>query len=355
MRKRPEEPSERGSMFDRPRAKFLTGAATEEQDAALNSRQQELLEALEGIGRIALEVTKGFPTNHHEHNEQESAEGCPICGGPRGLPRRLLNQAAKTASTINPVNAPAYWRKSAHELGFDPKPENISALTSKYWGPRPRRLTVSFMETAAPDLRRRILSHMNAWTRTGCISFVETTGVGEVRISRGQGGYWSYLGTDILHIPRNRPTMNLQGFTMNTPETEYKRVVRHETGHTLGFPHEHMRGDIIARIDRDKIYAYASRTFGWDRQTVDEQILTPIDERSLIPGSTRADQLSIMCYQLPGSVTTDGEPIVGGTDIDETDYEFCGLIYPRAPRDMPAPTVTETDDWSVDEDVLVPV
>jgi hypothetical protein len=60
------------------------------------------------------------------------------------------------------------------------------------------------------------------------------------QISRGSEGYWSYLGTDIRLIPWNRPTMNLQGFTMNTSESEYKRVVRHETGHTLGFPHEHI-------------------------------------------------------------------------------------------------------------------
>lgn len=35
--------------------------------------------------------------------------------------------------------------------------------------------------------------------------------------------------------------LRLQGFTMNTPESENKRVIRHEAGHTLGFPHEHMR------------------------------------------------------------------------------------------------------------------
>ena len=62
-----------------------------------------------------------------------------------------------------------------------------------------------------------------------------------MRISRGGGGYWSYLGTDVLLIPKNRQTINVQGFTMNTPESEYRRVVRHETGHSLGFPHEHMR------------------------------------------------------------------------------------------------------------------
>ena len=247
---------------------------------------------------------------------------------------------------------PAYWRGSAHDLGFIPMPENISALTSKYWGPKPRRLTVSFMDSPAPDLRRRILSHMNAWTRTGCISFVETQDSGQVRISRGQGGYWSYLGTDILLIPRNRQTMNLEGFTMRTPELEFYRVVRHETGHTLSFPHEHMRKEIIARIDRKKIYAYAERVFGWDRQTVDQQILTPLDEKSLLKGSTRADQMSIMCYQLPASVTVDGKPIIGGKDIDATDYDFCGLIYPREkPLDTCTSSAADFDEWSPEEDV----
>ena len=50
--------------------------------------------------------------------------------------------------------------------------------------------------------------------------------------------------------------MNLQGFTMNTPEAEYRRVVRHEAGHTLGFLHEHMRRELVARIDPEKAYEY---------------------------------------------------------------------------------------------------
>ena len=112
------------------------------------------------------------------------------------------------------------------------------------------------MESTPADLRARIISHMNAWTKTGCISFVATSGTGDVRISRELGGYWSYLGTDVLHIPKNRQTMNLQAFTMNTPESEYKRVVRHETGHTLGFPHEHMRKALVARIDPQKAYKW---------------------------------------------------------------------------------------------------
>jgi hypothetical protein len=72
--------------------------------------------------------------------------------------------------------------------------------------------------------------------------------------------------------------MNLQDFSMNTPESEYHRVVRHETGHTLGFPHEHLRKELVARIDPHKVYAYFLATQGWDRATVDAQVLTPLDD-----------------------------------------------------------------------------
>jgi hypothetical protein len=91
------------------------------------------------------------------------------------------------------------------------------------------------MENTPADLQARIISHMNAWTQTASISFVSTGGTGDVRISRESGGYWSYLGTDILHIPQNRQTMKLEGFTVATAESEYYRVMRCETGHTLGF------------------------------------------------------------------------------------------------------------------------
>ena len=136
---------------------------------------------------------------------------------------------------------------------------------------------------------------------------------------------------------------------MRTPESEFIRVVRHEAGHTLGFPHEHMRRDLVARIDREKAYEYFRRTQGWSRRDVDQQVLTPLDERSIF--ATPADQTSIMCYQLPGSITSDGRPIVGGLDINQTDYSFVGQIYPK-PRDasdvQSEADTLEHDDWDDD-------
>jgi hypothetical protein len=222
----------------------------------------------------------------------------------------------------------------------------LAVVTAKYWGPKPRKLTVSFMESTPADLKARIISHMNAWKKTACISFVGTSGVGDIRISRGPGGYYSYLGTDVLHIPKNRQTMNLQGFTMSTPESEYRRVVRHETGHTMGFPHEHMRKELVARIDPLKAYKWFLETYGWDKATVDAQVLTSLDQASIM--ATKPDQTSIMCYQLPGAITKDGKPIVGGTDINHTDYGFAGKIYPL-PHHLVAATAQE-EDWAESED-----
>lgn len=251
--------------------------------------------------------------------------GCII----KSLPQVLLERAARTAREINPVNAPVMGPTAAVRGRFQMPNDllRIAVVTSKYWGPKARKLTVSFMGRAPADLQERILSHMNAWTRCGGISFALTKGTGDVRISLGAGGYWSYLGTDILHIPKNRQTMNLEGFSMSTPESEYKRVVRHETGHTLGFPHEHMRKALVARIDPAEAYRWFRATQGWDKATVDAQVLTPLNEASIM--GTPADQTSIMCYQLPGRITKDGQPITGGININATDCGFCGSIYPR--------------------------
>lgn len=275
--------------------------------------------------------------------------GCYI----KPLPARLQLRAAHKAVAFNPANGIGVGAYPHVEL--DPgliDPLRIAVLTAKYWGPQPRSLTVSFLESTAADLRDRIISHMNAWSLTAAFRFVYTQGAGQVRISRGSGGYYSYLGTDISLVPKSRQTMNLQSFTMSTPESEYKRVVRHETGHTLGFPHEHMRQAIVARIDKQKAYTYFQRTQGWDRATVDQQVLTPLDESSLV--ATAADQVSIMCYQLPASITTDGMPISGGLDIDKSDYDFAGQIYPKTTAGLDHVAGRESEevehDWDEAED-----
>jgi hypothetical protein len=44
-----------------------------------------------------------------------------------------------------------------------------------------------------------------------------------------------------------------------------------------------------------------------------------------------------MCYQIPGTITKDGMPILGGLDIDEQDYAFAASIYPKSVIGQTAP------------------
>lgn len=289
-----------------------------------------------------------------KHNTLSMPSTTPYRGGsfipltctPKSLPAHQQVAAAQKAIEINPLN-----HSSAHRLvsilpGFIPTPESIAVVTARYWGSvQGVRLTVGFLDSPEAALRTRILQHMNAWAApsaigaTANVRFVETAGTAQVRIARAipdeangvEGGYWSYLGTDILSIPLDKPTMNLQEFTMSTPESEYHRVVRHETGHTMGFPHEHMRADLVAKIDPAKAIAYFGRTQGWSPDMVKAQVLTPLNEHDLL-GTPMSDPNSIMCYQIPGEITVDGQPIVGGLDIDLVDYTFAQTIYPGLPQ-----------------------
>ena len=327
---------------------------------AKSESERRLRDALAKIAEVATAAAQdnnGSDNGTSADNGNGNGNGVKpsemVCNSIKSLPARLRDKAAEVAIEVNPANAPSTGSITGPEAESMPNKAFLTLLVSKYWGPSPRTLTVSFIEPATPiNLRLKILSHMNAWGKTIGISFALTNGVGQVRISLKGSGYWSYLGTDILLIPKTQPTMNLQGFSLTTPDSEYKRVVRHETGHTLGFPHEHMRKEIIARIDPQKAYAYFWTTYGWPKATVDAQVLTPLKANEIV--GTAPDQQSIMCYQLPGSITKDGKPILGGLDIDALDYAFAGKLYPK-PGSSPTPNQSDVaqqnDDWSESEDV----
>ena len=252
---------------------------------------------------------------------------------PRSLPANKLIAASRRATEINPLNHSPIERLSGPMRGFKPTHMRLAVLIMRYWGSAGVHLTVGFLDGPPVALQKRILLHMNAWNKTANVKFSISRRDPDVRIARiaddpNNNGYWSYLGTEIHEIADDEPTMNLEGFTMNTPESEFHRVVRHETGHTLGFEHEHMRRELVKQIDVKKAIAFYRDDQGWSPAEVRAQVLTPIEEKSL-RGTAHADPKSIMCYQVPGSVTKNGKPIIGGLDIDQTDYDFAAQIYPK--------------------------
>jgi hypothetical protein len=253
---------------------------------------------------------------------------------PRALPDHKVLAAADLAVERNPANHAPIERLMALRPNFRPTKQDLAVLRTKYWGASGVRLTVGFLDTPETALRRRILFHMNAWSRSANVAFVETRSSADVRIARAPGdGHWSYIGTDIQVIDTDEPTMNLESFTMQTPESEFVRVVRHEAGHTLGFIHEHMRRSLVMRIDAAKAIAFYGATQGWSPEEVRAQVLTPIEESSL--RGTSPDPDSIMCYQIDGSLTIDGDPILGGLDLDEQDHALAAKLYPQPPSEAP--------------------
>lgn len=255
------------------------------------------------------------------------------CCAPKSLPRAQWVAAAAQATAINPLNHAGVENLTKTMPRFAPTAEHIAVVTKKYWHTNGVRLTVGFLDNPPVDLRAKILAHMNAWAATCNVAFAESADAPKVRIARAQGdGYWSYLGTDILSIAAGQPTMNLDSFSMDTPDSEFFRVVRHETGHTLGCPHEHMRRELVNLIDPQKAIDFFGSTQGWTPQETRQQVLTPLEDGSLT-GTAHADASSIMCYQIPGSITKDGQDILGGTDIDQTDFDFMANIYPKPGAD----------------------
>ena len=252
---------------------------------------------------------------------------------PKSLPLHKFEAAERRALEINPDNALERRTVERSPIGRRGGPRRIAVVIARKWPRKGVRLSVSFMDTPPTALRKRILLHMNAWGEQANVLFSETQGVGQVRIARldspeDMAGYWSYVGTEILETPEDEPTLNLDSFTMKETEKEFRRVVRHEAGHTLGFDHEHMRSDIVNLIDRKKAFAFFDRDQGWSPEEVEEQVLTPLAKKSIM-GTKESDPLSIMCYQLPGAIMKNGKAIRGGSDINANDFAFAKSLYPK--------------------------
>lgn len=263
---------------------------------------------------------------------------------PKSLSPAQTELAIQRGIEINPANAAMFRTVERTPVGRRGGPRRLAVVIENKWPATGVILSVQFLDNPSKALRNRILSHMNAWRKTANISFEETRDTGMVRIARldrpaDMAGYWSYVGTEILGVPDDEPTFNLDGFTMDTEEAEFVRVVRHEAGHTLGFDHEHMRAALIKKIDKRKAIDYFDREEGWPEEETIAQVLTPLSAKSIM-GTKESDPLSIMCYEIPGEITKNGKPILGGTDINENDYRFAGKIYPKPKSQLPEPPPT---------------
>lgn len=229
------------------------------------------------------------------------------------IPPEMKDEADRLAMLENPANIPS--------------PLEIAGLTKYFWSPG-RTLRVRFLD-GLPEVQARVEAVAHQWSNFANIRFdFGNDPDAEIRISFQGEGSWSYIGTVALIIPKNEPTMNYGWLTPETDDEEYSRVVLHEFGHALGCIHEHQHPENGIPWDVEKVYAYYMQTQGWDKETVDINVLGAYDKDST--QYTAFDPFSIMLYPIPKALTLNGFEIPWrNSQLSELDRTFIAQVYPH--------------------------
>jgi matrixin len=211
-----------------------------------------------------------------------------------------------------------------------PLPVELALPSAKMWKPG-RTLRVCFLD-GDPRVHEKVASYAKQWMQFANIAFDFVDGTaGDVRISFKERGYWSALGTDALveaYFPKNRPTMNFEGFSLSTPDEEYARVVLHEFGHALGCIHEHQNPAGGIQWNRDVVYReLGGPPNNWSRAQVDRNMFEAYDQNTT--QFTAFDDKSIMLYAFPKRWTTNDMEFRTNRALSDVDKTFIATQYPK--------------------------
>lgn len=201
--------------------------------------------------------------------------------------------------------------------------DRASGLKNKFWTPG-QTIRVLFLN-GSTTLQNRVFAAAEQWEQYANINFVKVSAApAEVRVAFESGGYWSYIGKDLVYVPANQKTMNLQ-FTDAISDSELRRITLHEFGHTLGLAHEQQQPASTIPWNVPAVYAYYAQTQGWSQQMVDQNVLNKATAES--SQYTNFDGTSIMEYPVSASLTTNGYSIGWNTQLSATDKDFIGKMY----------------------------
>lgn len=218
-------------------------------------------------------------------------------------------------------------------LGGPAPPLAAMLFTKKRWSPG-RVLKVAFFDTplASRRLRLRIREKVEELEELYNLSsewLGFRTAEAEIRINIDRsGGSWSYVGTDNLAIPKDRPTMNFGWFDDDTDDEELGRTAPHEWLHKDGLGHEHQnpKGGLGWNIPAVLAH-YGGPPNNWTEEDVYRQVINPA--RADQVAATRRDPKSIMHYAVPAELLLDPSQAVGwNSGLSFRDRRFLREIYP---------------------------
>jgi hypothetical protein len=184
--------------------------------------------------------------------------------------------------------------------------------------------------SGAPAVQERIKQSAVKWQSHANITFTFVNDPNESDIRIGidlNGKSESLIGKDALKVPKGAETMHFGWLTPNSSQAEYDSVVLHEFGHALGAIHEHQSPGGTISWNKDFVYAYCQKNWGWSKEDADHNIFERYMPDQVI--FSRLDRYSIMMYSFPPEWTTDGTSMPWNYQVSDGDKQFIGLVYPR--------------------------
>jgi hypothetical protein len=237
-------------------------------------------------------------------------------------------KAAEHAVKENPVNKPVFARLP----GVSAHPLKIAIETGKKWM-NGKTLNVAFLDGTAIQ-RQKTIEKATMWCAYANVKFnFKGKSKSEIRISfKADPGSWSAVGTDCLltdAFPKDQPTMNFGWCKDDTDDVEWRRVVVHEFGHSLGAIHEHQNPKSGLKWNLPAVYKYFSGPpNNWSKDEIDFNIVQKYSLDQI--NGTKFDIKSIMLYSFPPELIIGGKGTPNNTQLSAGDEKFIGSksMYP---------------------------
>ena len=205
----------------------------------------------------------------------------------------------------------------------------MAAIGLNFW-PKNQVLTISLIDTSSPkillDIRLdKIKRAVSAWEKCCSIRFKflsHNNSKALIRVTfNPNSGSWSYVGLYIKKVSSSNPTMNL-GW-IDEYQNDDDGTIKHEFGHVLGLCHEHQHPKTKIKWNKNVIYNYYQKHFGWDKKMVDENILHRYTFDQVV--GTAYDTKSIMHYDFAAVIA--GKEYHRNNKLSLLDKKFIKEIY----------------------------